>query len=75
MSLVRSTRWEICFIEGGSEGLAESSESLGADRLSWLGAGLRLEQRRSTAIWTARSLVKGNRWDRCFLEGGSGRLG
>ena len=50
-------------------------ESLGADRISWLGADVRLGQRRSKARWTAMSLVRANRWDRCFIEGGFGRLG
>ncbi len=67
--------------------MAEGSEGLGADRNSWLGAGVRLQQRRSKAIWTAMSLVRGNKWDRkskaiwtamslvrstrCSIEGGS----
>ncbi len=43
------------------EGSAESSEGLEANKLTWLGTGLRLGQRRSKATWTARCLVRGNR--------------
>ncbi len=53
----------------------ECTEGLGADRLTGLGAGPRLGQIRAKAISAARSLVRGNRWDSCFIEGGSGRLG
>ncbi len=57
------------------EGSAERTEGLEKDRLSWLEAGVRSGQRRSKARWTARSLVRGNRWDRGTIQGGSGRLG
>ncbi len=50
---------------------AEGSKEIGADKLSWLKTGLRLGQRWSEARWTARSLVRGNKWDRCFIEGRS----
>ena len=55
------------------EGSAERTEGLEADRLSWLEAGVRSGQRRFKAIWTAKSLVKGDRWDRGrgIIEGGS----
>ncbi len=57
------------------EGSAETTEGLGAYRLSLIEAGLRLGQIGAKARWTPRSLVRGNKKDRCFIEGGSRRLG
>ena len=43
------------------EGSAETTEGLGADRLSLMEAGLRLGQIGAKARWTPMSLVRGNR--------------